>query len=202
MEQDLQEFQLRCLRFFRPLWPGEDKPLVFGQGKARAPQLMLIGEAPGEKEVLEGKPFVGKAGKNLSDFLETVGQAREDLYLTNVVKIRPAKVSPKGRVVNRPPNKEEIGLFTPYLMEEIALVRPKLLVTLGNVPLKVLAGRDRLIGACHGQALTAAVKPPRQEAFTLPVFPMYHPASVIYNPKLRSVYQEDLQKLKKLMEKP
>lgn len=195
MEQSLQDLQKRCISFFKPLWPGEEKPLVFGQGKDKKPKLMLIGEAPGEQEVLEGKPFVGKAGKNLSTFLESMGQSRENIYITNVVKIRPSKISPKGRVVNRPPNREEIGLFLPFLMEEIALVRPELLVTLGNVPLQAIVGKDRVIGGCHGETMTCAIKPPRQAAFTLPVFPLYHPASIIYNPKLKQVYQQDLEKL-------
>lgn len=201
MEQSLQELQKRCNSFFKPLWPGEEKPLVFGIGKDKQPRLMLIGEAPGEQEVLEGKPFVGKAGKNLSAFLESIGQSRENIYITNVVKIRPSKLSPKGRVVNRPPNREEIGLFVPFLMEEIALVRPNMLVTLGNVPLQAIVGKDRVIGGCHGELMTCAIKPPRQSAFTLPVFPLYHPASIIYNPKLKQVYQEDLEKLIPILSK-
>ena len=100
---------------------------------------MLIGEAPGEQEALEGRPFVGKAGKNLDGFLKAVGLRRGEIYVTNVVKLRPTRQSAAGRVVNRPPSREEKALFTPWLMREIALVRPGALVTLGNVALQALS---------------------------------------------------------------
>ena len=85
---------------------------------------MLVGEAPGEQEALEGRPFVGKAGRNLAGFLEALGLRRSEIYITNVVKVRPTRVSPAGRVVNRPPSREEKALFTPWLMREVAVVRP------------------------------------------------------------------------------
>ena len=75
--------------FFRPLWPGEDKPLVLGDGKKEKPVLMLIGEAPGETEVIKQRPFVGKAGKNLDEFLQLAKLSREEIFVSNVVKIRP-----------------------------------------------------------------------------------------------------------------
>ena len=113
------------LAFFRPLWPGEDKPLVLGEGKSEAPALMLIGEAPGETEVLKRRPFVGRAGKNLDEFLSLAGLKREEIFVTNVVKIRPVEVGPTGRSRNRAPNREELALFTPWLLREIAQVRPR-----------------------------------------------------------------------------
>ncbi|MBQ9090884.1 MAG: uracil-DNA glycosylase, partial [Anaerotignum sp.] len=116
----------------------KEKTIVFGEG-AENPALMMIGEAPGGDEEKQGRPFVGKAGKNLSAFLEVVGLKREEIYISNVVKLRPTKESPKtGKAVNRPPSSEEISFFLPYLLEEIKTISPKVIVTLGNVPLKAV----------------------------------------------------------------
>lgn len=191
----MQHFQQRMQEFFQSLWPAERKPLVFGEGRMEQPPVMLIGEAPGEQETLQGRPFVGKAGKNLDGFLEAVGLERQEIYITNVVKIRPTKVSPKGSISNRPPNREELALFTPWLYEEILMVQPRKIVTLGNVALKALAGKQAVIGACHGQTMETQVQHQgRQQTFE--VFPLYHPASIIYNRALTEVYQEDLQRLR------
>lgn len=194
----MQDFQTRMTRFFSSLWPAEAKVLVFGEGQSSKPPIMLIGEAPGEQETLQSRPFVGKAGKNLDGFLEVVGLKREALYISNVVKVRPTKVSEKGRTSNRPPNREELALFTPWLMEEILLVQPSLIVTLGNVPLKALAGSKAVIGSLHGKKTAVTVMHEKQSA-SFELFPLYHPASIIYNRALQDVYQDDLLKLKALL---
>jgi DNA polymerase len=194
MNDAMKAFRGRCASFFQPLWPGEDKVIVFGEGNAEKPRLMLIGEAPGEQEVMQGKPFVGKAGKNLDAFLESVHLKREDIYISNVVKIRPTKVSEKGRVSNRPPNKEEIGLFLPWLKEEIALVSPDLLVTLGNVALRSLLGKGT-IGDAHGRFHHTAISASEDKVQEYPLFALYHPASIIYNRALSEVYARDLNAL-------
>lgn len=186
----MQRFRRECTAFFDKLSPEGRCPLVFGDGQQEKPVLMLIGEAPGEQETLQGKPFVGKAGKNLTAFLEVVGIDRRELYVSNVVKVRPTKRSPSGGIVNRPPNREEKLLFTPWLMREIAIVHPDALVTLGNVALQ--AFMEETVGNVHGRWHRAVVSPPEGEAFTLPLFPLYHPASVIYNRSLADVYQADL----------
>lgn len=191
----MQSFNNKMLRFFQALWPAEEKPIVLGEGNTDHPPVMLIGEAPGEQESLQGRPFVGKAGKNLDGFLQVLELKREDIYISNVVKIRPTKVSEKGRTSNRPPNKEELALFTPFLMEEILRVEPKMIVTLGNVALKALCGPKTIIGDMHGRETAVTVTHEKQESeFTL--FPLYHPASIIYNRNLQQVYDEDLQTLK------
>lgn len=195
----MQGFQQKMTRFFTSLWPAEEKVLVFGEGQSDRPAIMLIGEAPGEQETLQKRPFVGKAGKNLDGFLQVVGLNREDIYISNVVKVRPTKVSEKGRVSNRPPNKEELALFTPYLYEEILLVRPSLIVTLGNVALKALAGSKAIIGSMHGEITGVTVAHEKQSA-DFRLFPLYHPASIIYNRALQEVYQDDLIKLKALLD--
>ena len=190
----MQHLQTRMTRFFSTLWPAEQKTLVFGEGRVDHPPVMLIGEAPGEQETLQGRPFVGKAGKNLDGFLEAVQLRREDIYISNVVKVRPTKVSATGSVSNRPPNREELLLFTPYLMEEILLVRPGVIVTLGNVALRALMGRAATVGQMHGQPAEAVVRHEKQ-SLEVPVFPLYHPASIIYDRSLAAVYQADLKAL-------
>lgn len=195
----MQNFQDRLSRFVAPLWPAEEKPLVFGEGRADHPPIMLIGEAPGEQETLQRRPFVGKAGKNLDGFLEVMRLRREDIYISNVVKIRPTKVSAKGSVSNRPPSREELLLFTPYLMEEILLVQPKVIVTLGNVALKALMGPKAVIGDMHGRASQAQVSHEKKQG-EFAIFPLYHPASIIYNRALTQVYQQDLVQLREWLD--
>ena len=181
----MERYRAELKAFVDGLYEGDKKVLVYGEGRVGAP-VMLIGEAPGEQETLLGRPFVGKAGKNLDAFLETAGLDRSALYVTNTVKFRPTKLSPAGRVVNRPPTQEEVRLFLPWLRREIALVKPRWVVTLGNVPLRALMGRRAVVGALHGQFITM------DEMDGLTLYPMYHPASLIYNPSLRDVYREDI----------
>ena len=178
----MEKFRGELSAFIDGLYEGEKKVLVFGEGRTNAP-VMLVGEAPGEQESLQGRPFVGKAGKNLDEFLEGAGMEREALYVTNTVKFRPTKVSAVGRIVNRPPTQEEVKLFLPWLKREIELVNPKCVVTLGNVPLKALTDRKQVIGDLHGRFADFGSRL---------LFPMYHPASVIYNPSLKEVYRRDL----------
>ena len=165
-----------------------DRKLVFGEGKTDG-GVMLIGEAPGGEEEKMGRPFVGKAGKNLDEFIELAGLKREDLYITNVVKFRPTSISEKtGRKVNRTPSREEIEDFVPLLKNEISTYKPYLIVTLGNVPLKAVTGNNRLsIGDCHGKIM---------QLEGLNIYPLYHPASVIYNRNLKNVYASDVKNIK------
>lgn len=163
------------------------EPLVFGVGDARA-RVMLIGEAPGAEEVKAGKPFVGKAGKNLNYFLEKTGIKRERLYITNVVKFRPYKIGKSGRKSNRPPTQREIAICLPCLQEEITAVAPRLIVTLGNTALGALTEKTVKIGEVHGVL--------QKNAVGNTLFPLYHPASIIYNRRLEEVYEKDMQKLR------
>ena len=181
----MERFRAELRAFVDGIYEGEKKVLVFGEG-SRGARVALVGEAPGEQETLQGRPFVGKAGRNLDEFLEIAGLDRTALYVTNTVKFRPTKISPAGRVVNRPPTQEEIKLFLPWLKREIDLVSPECIVTLGNVPLKALMGRKAVIGDVHGQFA---------DVDGLKVYPMYHPASLIYNPSLRAVYRDDILRL-------
>ena len=185
MSGELDRMREELNRLIADLYEGEKKILVHGEGEIGA-RVMLVGEAPGEQETLQGRPFVGKAGKNLDEFLELAGLERSQLYVTNAVKFRPTKRSAAGRTVNRPPTREEVSLFLPWLRREIELVAPEVIVTLGNVPLRALTGPKAVIGDVHGAF---------QDADGLRLYPMYHPASLIYNPALRPVYAEDIRHL-------
>jgi DNA polymerase len=164
--------------------------MVYGEGDENA-AVMLIGEAPGAEETRLLRPFVGKAGKNLDEFLFALMLRRQDIYITNVVKFRPTKQSEKGTLSNRAPEKEELIAMLPLLLREIEAIAPRVVVTLGNVPLKALHGNNATIGECHALPTAAHALSHR---FML--FPLYHPASIIYNRALKSVYDEDVKKLK------
>ena len=180
--EDMERFHRELTGFIDKLYESERKVLVFGEGRIGAP-VMMVGEAPGEQESLLGRPFVGKAGKNLDAFLEEAGMDRGALYVTNTVKFRPTKLSAAGRTVNRPPTQEEVKIFLPWLLKEIELVAPRYVITLGNVPLKALLGRGSVIGELHGRFIDWNGRR---------LFPMYHPASIIYNPALKDVYSRDI----------
>lgn len=169
-----------------------DAPYVLGVGDVKS-ALMLIGEAPGKNEIELQAPFVGKAGKHLDRFMEILGISRPDLYITNTVKIRPQRLSSKtGKSINRPPNREEQRRFIPLLREEIRIIAPQIIVTLGNVPLRaVMADENLNISHIHG-------KKQRTPSGIL-LMPLYHPAYVIYNRAIEPIYLADLQKLKCLI---
>ena len=191
-EQTLAEWKQACADAFHDRWGSDAGPLVFGDGKTEKPELMLIGEAPGEQEAREGKPFVGKAGKNLTAFLQSIELNRSELYVSNVVKIRPSRLSAAGRTVNRPPNRAEIDFFLPWLYREIALVKPQAIVTLGNVALHAFLPENEMIGQCHGRwhEIIVSADEKAEQGFRLSA--LYHPASVIYNRSLATVYQQDV----------
>jgi DNA polymerase len=138
---------------------------------------VLIGEAPGENEVKEKKPFVGRAGKRLDDILSEIGVSRTELYVTNLVKERPPD--------NRDPKKEEIEKWKPLLKKEIDRIQPSTIVTLGNFATKSILNKDQGISKLHGKKYG-------YQGFT--VIPAYHPAATLYNPSNRPKLKDDLRK--------
>ncbi|MCR4578109.1 MAG: uracil-DNA glycosylase [Clostridiales bacterium] len=168
-------------------YPG--KEFVLGEGDVCS-HVMLIGEAPGEQEEKLHRPFVGKAGKNLDEMLALGGIPRSALYVTNTVKLRPTQPGKGGRVKNRPPTNAEISDFLPLLEAEIRQVAPRIIVTLGNTPLKALLGAKARIGDVHGTLIKYA---------GTDLYPMYHPASLIYTPSLKPVYEAEAARLGELM---
>ncbi|KPU43727.1 uracil DNA glycosylase superfamily protein [Oxobacter pfennigii] len=186
--EQLEKLKRQCVDNVEKEFPGGDKVIVFGEGNTDT-DIVLVGEAPGEKETLLARPFVGQAGKILDEFLEILKLNREDIYITNIVKFRPYKINAKtGRLSNRAPNKEEVKLCRPYLIKQLEIIKPKIVVTLGNISLRAIIDDDRItIGESHGTLMD-------MRSFFL--LPLYHPASIIYNRKLKEIYQKDLVKLK------
>jgi uracil-DNA glycosylase len=165
--------------------------MVYGEGNFDA-LVMLVGEAPGAEETRQKKPFVGKAGENLNEFLQVLELCRAEIFITNVVKFRPFVEGKNGRRRNRPPTTREQNHQTDFLKREIKLICPKLVVTLGNTALRAVYGdKKTVVGEVHGRAI-------RPESGFL-LFPLYHPASIIYNPALKEVYHADLLALKQLL---
>jgi len=169
----------------------KNQQVVLGDGNLDCP-IMMIGEAPGKDEVLQQRPFVGLAGGKLKEFIEYINKTREDFYVTNAIKYRLYKVNEKTkRLSNRPAKVNEIKENRPYLLSEIDIIKPKVVITLGNVPLKSLLGDNTIsIGQYHGQAIN-------HNEYIL--FPLYHPASLIYNRDLEEIYYKDLDKLKEII---
>lgn len=153
-----------------------------GEGNLYA-DVMFVGEAPGATEDEKGRPFVGAAGQLLTEAIEATGLKRGDVYITNVVKCRPPN--------NRTPTDEEVSLCVPYLLEELRLVRPKVVVALGNTAgstLFRLAGRQwRGITAHRGKAVRASIG-----GVEVLVYPTYHPAAALYKPDLRDSLFSDV----------
>ena len=154
---------------------------VFGSGNENA-DVMIIGEAPGKNEDEQGLPFVGKAGKYLDELLALAGLSREEVYIANVLKCRPP--------TNRNPKADEILACAPYLRQQTALVNPKIIVTLGNFATRFILKNEEGITLLHG-------RPVQLGKFT--VFPVYHPASTMYDPKKKQALESDFKKLKNLL---
>ncbi len=159
---DLRERVLSCRRC--ALWENRTQ-VVFGEGRVPA-DLMFIGEAPGEVEDQTGRPFVGPAGQLLTKILESAGIPRDEVYITNVVKCRPPG--------NRVPTKEEMAACWEWLSAQIGLVRPKIIVTLGNTPTHWLLGRNEGINDLRGRFF------PWKGG--IEIFPMFHPSYLLRNP--------------------
>ena len=153
---------------------------VPGEGPNK-PALMLIGEAPGKNEDLEGRPFVGAAGKKLSAMLESAGLKREEIFITSVLKCRPPE--------NRLPTKEEGEECThSWLNPQIQLLNPKIIGLMGNTAVKWVLGNDFVFNLSkdHGRMIT-------QYGHTYVL--LYHPAAMIYNQSLKTTMEEDFKKV-------
>lgn len=154
--------------------------LVFGDGSINA-DVVFIGEAPGKKEDETGLPFVGAAGKFLNEMLASIGLNRKNVYITNIVKYRPPK--------NRDPSTDEKQAFLPYLMRQLDVISPKLVVTLGRHSMEYFLPGVK-IGEVHGQLQT--VDTPERSWMILPLF---HPAAALYNGGLRQTLLADFAKI-------
>ncbi|WP_027964617.1 uracil-DNA glycosylase [Halalkalibacillus halophilus] len=183
---------------------------VYGKGPDH-PTLMLVGEAPGEQELIDGIPFIGRAGKELMASLSMIGLTREDVYITSAVRSRPYKWGTKrernGDMIekkyNRPPKKPEIFAHAPILDYEISHLHPPLIVTLGNVGLQRLIGPTAKVTELHGRRIESSVQylpdySKDQFAWTnqkYTIIPTFHPASVFYRPSHREKLEQDWQEI-------
>ena len=154
------------------------RQVVFGEGNPDA-GIMLIGEGPGEEEDKIGRPFVGRAGQLLDKILEAGGYDRfKHIYIANIVKCRPPK--------NRIPQPEERQMCMPYLIEQIRLIEPKIIILLGATALQGLIDPNAKITKLRGEWLTW------QNAL---VMPTYHPAALLRNPQLKKPVWDDIKKV-------
>jgi uracil-DNA glycosylase len=162
------------------------KQVVPGEGPADA-EILFIGEGPGQKEDDLGRPFVGAAGKFLEEMLGHIGMKREDVYIANVVKCRPPG--------NRDPFPEEAGSCWPWLLAQINLIQPKIIVTLGRHSLeRFLPGQK--ISQIHGKALRRN----HPEVGTYVFYALYHPAAALYNGSMREVLIKDFKRIPKVLD--
>ncbi len=161
--------------------------VVVGSGRLDA-DVMFVGEAPGYHEDQQGIPFVGQAGKLLSQLLEGIGLAREDVYIANVLKCRPPD--------NRNPAPAEISACEPHLFRQVAEIRPALVCTLGNFATKLLSGRPEGISRVHGCELPLTVA-----GTPLLLYPLFHPAAALYARATLGVLEEDFARIPSLIER-
>lgn len=154
---------------------------VPGEGSLDA-QVMFVGEAPGRSEDLEGRPFVGAAGKLLDSLLESIGVSRSSIYITNVVKCRPPD--------NREPSDEEIRACNPYLRRQISMIKPRVIIALGRIAGKTIYEMAGLkwsnMRAAHGRIVRGVI-----EGVEVTIIATYHPAAALYNPGLRGELESD-----------
>ncbi len=156
--------------------------LVFGDGNPDS-DIVFIGEAPGKNEDVQGKPFVGAAGKFLNEMLEMIGLKRDDVYITNIVKYRPPN--------NRDPQPSEKEAFLPFLMAQLKVIKPKLVVPLGRHSMNCFLP-DLSISQVHGQ-------PKRLNGQVF--LPLFHPAAALYNGGMRQTLIDDFAKIPAILAK-
>jgi DNA polymerase len=157
------------------------KHAVPGEGITTA-RVMFVGEAPGEQENNQGRPFVGAAGKLLTELLESIGLRRDDVYITNIVKCRPPN--------NRPPRKDEAQTCRPYLERQVSMIRPRIICPMGNSAIHELMQSEDSVTKLHGVPFEVA---------SVTYFPLYHPAAALYTFSLKKVMEEDFRKLGTLL---
>ena len=160
--------------------------VVVGDGNPAA-ELMFVGEAPGFHEDKQGIPFVGQAGGLLDELLGLIGLARADCYIANVIKCRPPG--------NRDPQPDEIEACEGKLYRQIAIVQPRVIATLGNFSTRLLSGRQHGVSRVHGQARRTTLG-----GLQVVLYPLYHPAAALYNPRLRPELEADVRRIPALLE--
>lgn len=157
---------------------------VIGEGNLNA-RLMFIGEAPGEQEDLQGRPFVGKSGQLLTKIIQAMGLKREEVYIANILKCRPPR--------NRDPYPQEVENCLPYLFFQIEIINPEILVLLGRIAGIALLGTQFSITKMHGQIFYFRGRK---------VIPSFHPAYLLLNPGVKKFAWEDMKNVLKELNLP
>jgi len=157
------------------------KHLVFGEGSARA-RLVFVGEAPGEEEDRQGRPFVGRAGQLLTKIINAMGLEREEVYICNILKCRPPG--------NRNPQEDEIAACEPFLVKQIEAIDPEIICALGTFAAKTLLRTEAPISAIRGRF---------HDYHGRRLMPTYHPAYLLRNPDAKKLVWEDVQKIMKIL---
>ena len=156
--------------------------IVFGEGNPEA-KLVLVGEAPGREEDLQGRPFVGAAGQLLTKMLKAIALSREEVYICNVVKCRPPG--------NRNPQPDEIEACLPFLLDQLKVINPKVICTLGTISTHALLNTNIAVSKLRGQI---------HEWHGIKLIPTFHPAYLLRNPAQKRLVWEDLQLIRKVIE--
>ena len=156
---------------------------VPGEGNPNA-DLMIVGEAPGATEDETGRPFVGESGQLLTKIIESIKLKRDDVYIANVIKHRPP--------ANRNPRPDEIAACSPYLLRQIELVKPKVILTLGNFAAQTLLDTKVSLGKLRGQV---------HEYHGVPLIVTYHPAALLRNPAWKRPTWEDVQLARRILDR-
>ena len=155
----------------------ERKNIVFGEGPSHA-RLVFVGEAPGMEEDVTGKPFVGQAGKLLTDIIKAMGLTREGVYICNIVKCHPPH--------NRDPERDEIEQCLPFLKAQLSLIQPEIICAIGRISAQSLVREDFKITRERGQW---------QSFGGIPLMPTYHPAYLLRYPQAKKAVWEDMQQI-------
>ncbi len=179
---DLKQLRDICLRCRRCGLRENVRGVVFGEGDPQA-KIMFVGEAPGADEDRLGRPFIGAAGQLLDKILAAAGFEREKVYITNIAKCRPPG--------NRVPKKEEAEACFPYLIRQIELIQPRLLVCLGTLATQYLIYREAKVTVVRGQVF---------EKGGIKIIPTYHPAALLRDASKKKVVWQDFQQIKKLFD--
>lgn len=165
--------------------------LVMGDGNLDA-DIVFIGEAPGKKEDEQGLPFVGASGKFLNEMLAAAGLERTDVYITNIVKYRPPG--------NRDPSKDEKQAFWPYLLRQLEIINPKVVITLGRHSMGYFLPTAK-IAEVHGQAIPETITTDDGRTHQWLIVPLYHPAAALYNGSLRQTLIDDFMRVPEMIKK-
>ena len=159
--------------------------LVMGDGNLNA-DIVFIGEAPGKNEDIQGVPFIGASGKFLNEMLAAAGMERKDVYITNIVKYRPPN--------NRDPSPQEKAAFWPYLLKQLQIIDPKVVITLGRHSMEYFLPGLK-IGEAHGEAKRVTFGDHK-----IVIIPLFHPAAALYNGSLRQTLIDDFLKVPSIIE--